>query len=148
MKTLKLVAVLLAALLPTMAWAASDMFLQIKLDKGESVIVQCSNGACATGPLAAGTWTVSVCSERGKLIPTNLALEYAIVGPRDSASGQASGKRQHGAITIHMEVSRAAPTNSITIEEAGTQLALGTTSAGVEAAQVKIGKSRSNIQNN
>jgi len=148
MKTLKLVAVLIAVLLPTMASAATDMFLQIKLDKGESVIVACSNGACATGPLAAGTWTVSVCTERGKPIPTNLALEYAIVSPRDMASGQASGKRQHGAVTIHKEISRAAPTNTITIDEAGTQLALGTTSVGVEAAQAKITKSRSNIQNN
>ena len=146
MKTLKFAAVLLAALLPGMASAATDMFLQIKLDKGESVIVQCSNGACATGPLAAGTWAVSVCTQRGKPIPTDLALEYAIVGPRDSATGQASGKRQHGAVTIQKEMSRAAPTNTITIDEAGTQLALGTTSAGVVMSKIGFDGSETPVQ--
>ena len=93
MKTIKLAAVLLVALLPGVALAASDMFLQIKPDKGESMIVHCSDGACATEALAAGTWTVSVCTARGKPIVADLDLDYAIVSPRDLSSGQATGKR-------------------------------------------------------
>ena len=152
MKSLKFAALLLACLLPGWAQAASDMFLQIKPEKGEAVIVRCVDGACATGPLAAGSWKVSVCSESGKPVPMDLDLEYAIVSPRDSASGMATGKRQHGTITIRKEIGRvaaaAAAGNTVTVEESGTQLAIGTTAAAVEAAQAKITKSRSNIQNN
>ena len=149
MKSLKLAALLVLCLLPGWAMAASDMFLQIKPEKGESLIVRCVDGACATGPMAAGAWKVSVCSESGKPIPTNLVLEYAIVSPRDSASEGATDNRQHGTITIRKEIIRgAAPADTVIVEESGTQLAIGTSSAAVEAAQAKITKSRSNIQNN
>jgi hypothetical protein len=98
--------------------------------------------------LAAGAWTVTVCTEAGKPVRTDLRLEYAIVSPRDSVSGMATGKRQHGDITIRKELGRSVAANTIIVEEAGTELAIGTTAGGVEAAQAKITKSRSNIQNN
>jgi hypothetical protein len=148
MNALKLLALLLASLLPGLASAAADMYLHIESGKGESAIVHCVDGACATGPLAAGAWTVTVCTAEGKTIRTDLRLEYAIVSPRDSTSGMASGKRQHGDITIRKDIGRSAAANTIIVEEAGTELAIGTTAAAVEAAQAKITKSRSNIQNN
>ena len=148
LSTTRLVAILLTALMPVVASASVDMFLQIKPEKGEARLVRCSDGSCASEPLPAGTWSVAVCTARGKVIPTDLSLEYAVVGPRDSASGMATGKRQHGSITITKEWDRAATGNRIAIQEDGTQLAIGTSGAAVEAAQAKIGKSRSNIQNN
>jgi hypothetical protein len=83
------------------------------------------------------------------VIPSNVNLEYAAVSPREAATGQASGKRMHKPLSITMQLGRSAPPqNTITIDETGVQLAIGATPQAVDAALVKIGKSRSNIQNN
>ena len=79
----------------------------------------------------------------------DMSLMYTVVSPRDSASGMATGKRMHKPLTLTMELGRGvAPGNVITIDVAGSQVAIGTNDANVDVAQAKITKSRSNIQNN
>lgn len=138
-----------ALLLPVMASAASDMFLQIKDAKGETRVVACAAGACVVNGLASGQYSVRVCDEQGKVVPSELALDYTIVSPREAQSGLATGKRMHKPFTITKELGRtAAAPDTIAIDEAGAQLVIGVSSAAVDAATAKIGKSRSNIQNN
>lgn len=140
---------LLALLLPALAAASSDMYLKIEGSKDEARVVRCPDGSCVVEPLAADQYSVLICDADGKVIPTDIKLAYAVVAPRDAASGQASGKRMHSGFTIRKELARGVkPGNRITIDEAGTQLAIGTSDQAVEAARGKISKSRSNIQNN
>ncbi len=136
-------------LLPALGFAASNMYLKIEDVKGESHIVQCVNGACVVPKLAAGNYTVQACDASGKVSMQDMSLMYAIVSPRDAASGMPTGKRMHKPLTLTMELGRGmAPGNVITIVDADSQVAIGTNDANVDAAQAKIGKSRSNIQNN
>jgi hypothetical protein len=138
-----------ALLLPALAFAASDLYLQIKDAKGEARVVLCPAGACVVDGLATGQYSVLVCDAQGKVIPSKISLEYTLVSPRDLATGQASGKRMHKPISITMEYGRGVPPqNTITIDEIGAHLAIGLTPEAVNAAVAKIGKSRSNIQNN
>jgi len=138
-----------ALLLPAISLSAVDMYLQIKDVKGEARVVACADGACVVGGLAVGTYTVLVCDAQGKVVPSNLTLDHTVVSPRDAATGQASGKRMHKPITITAEVGRSgAGQNSIAIDEPGVQAVIGASAAAVDAAVAKIGKSRSNIQNN
>ena len=151
MKSFKIrfLALCLALLLPAVSFAAVDMFLQIKPEKGEAQIVHCTDGSCVVPPLALGNYSVLVCDEHGKVIPTDIKLDYAVVSPRDHTSGQSSGKRVHSDITISKRtVEGAKPGNQITIDQAGSQLAIGISDEAVEAARAKITKTRSNIQNN
>jgi hypothetical protein len=138
-----------ALLLPVIASAAADMYLQIKDAKGETRVVQCAGGACVVDRLAPGQYTVLVCDAQGKVIPSAIKLEYTVVSPRDIATGQASGRRMHKPISITTEMGATAQSgNSIAIDEPGVQLAIGVTADAVDAAAAKISKSRSNIQNN
>lgn len=140
-----LVALCAALLVPAVASAAVDMFLQIKSAKGETRVVRCPDGAGVVEGLAAGQYSVLVCDAQGKVIPSDVALTYAIVSPRDPASGQATGKRMHKPITITKELSKGAkPANEIAIDEAGVHLAIGVSAAAVDAAAAKISKPRSN----
>jgi hypothetical protein len=136
-------------LLPALASAAADFYLQIKDAKGESRVVQCPAGACVVDGLAPGQYSVLVCDAQGKVIPSTVSLEYSVVSPRDVATGQSTGKRMHKPLSITMELSRGAPPqNTIAIDESGVHLAIGATPEALDAAVGKIGKSRSNIQNN
>lgn len=147
--TTRIAAACVALLLSVSASASSDMFLQIKPEKGDAKIVRCADGACVVDLPAAGKYSVRVCDSTGKVIPSDVSLDYSVVSPRDSASGQATGKRQHGSITITKEWNRrTAAANLIAIDEPGTQLVIGTSAEAVDAGQAKITKSRSNIQNN
>jgi len=143
----------IAALLPLVATAAADMYLQIKDAKGEARVVHCADGACVVDHLAPGPYSVLVCDAQGKVIPSDIKLESTTVGPRDLATGQSSGKRMHKPITILSSARVAAqpgasPGNEIAIDEPGVQLVIGVTADAVDAAAAKITKSRSNIQNN
>ena len=114
-----------------------------------SSIVRCTDGACVVPPLSAGKYSVLVCDAEGSIVPTDIKLDYAVVSPRDHTSGQSSGKRVHSDITISKRtVAGDKPGNQITIDVAGSQLAIGISDDAVEAARAKITKSRSNIQNN
>ncbi len=150
MKNFRLSLLALALLLlPVLSLAATNMYLKIEDVKGESQIVQCVNGACVAPKLPVGKYTVQVCDARGKVSMQDMSLMYAIVSPRDATSGLATGKRMHRPLTLTMELGRGVkPGNIITIDEAGSQVAIGTNAANVDAAQAKITKSRSNIQNN
>jgi hypothetical protein len=151
MKSLASIWVKLCALLllPTLVCAAADFYLQIKDAKGETRVVQCPAGACVVDALAPGQYSVLVCDAQGKVIPSTITLEYSVVSPRDLATGQSTGKRMHKPISITVELSRGAPPqNTITIDESGVYLAIGATPEALDAAVGKIGKSRSNIQNN
>ena len=143
------VALCAALLLPAVASAATDMFLQIKGVKGETRVVACPNGACVVTGLAPGKYSVLVCDAQGAVIPTDIALEYTVVSPRDAASGQASGKRMHKPITITKEWGRGAkPANEFAINEPGVHLAIGVSAEAVDAAAKTVTKTSSNIQNN
>jgi len=138
-----------ALLLPAVSLAAVDMYLQIKDAQGEARVVACADGACVVSGLAVGSYSVLVCDAQGKVVPSNLTLDHTIVSPRDPATGQASGKRMHKPLTLTMELGRsAAAQNTIAIDEPGVQVVIGVSTAAVDAAVAKIGKSRSNIQNN
>jgi len=65
----------------------------------------------------------------------------------DYAPGARLPVRPAGAITAEADRSSAAQT-SIGIDEPGVQVVIGVSTAAVDAAVGKIGKSRSNIQNN
>ena len=141
-----------ALLVPAFASAATDMFLQIKGVKGEARVVACPGGACVVTDLGPGKYSVLVCDAQGRVIPTDIALDYTVVSPRDAASGQASGKRMHKPLMLTKEWGRSAkPTNEIAIDEPGVQLAIGVSADAVDAAAAsaaKVTKTRSNIQNN
>lgn len=140
---------LCALLLPALSSAASDMYIKIDDIKGESQVVGCANGACVVPALSAGDYTVWIADAQGTVIPSNATLKYALVSPRDAASGLATGRRMHKPLKLTMELGRgAAPGNVIHIDEDGTQIAVGKNDEAVAAAQAKISKSRSNIQNN
>lgn len=136
-------------LLPAIALAASDFYLKLGDVKGEFRTVKCTNGVCVVPALKAGDYTVQVSDARGKVSMQDMSLMYTVVSPRDSASGMATGKRMHKPLTLTMELGRGvAPGNVITIDEAGSQVAIGTNDANVDAGVGEITKSRSNIQNN
>ncbi len=145
----RITALLFALLLPVAAAASSNMYLQITDANGEARVVECQSGACVADQLVAGQYSVLVCDAAGKVVPTNVTLDYTLVSPPDSASGETSDKRMHKPLTITAELDReATPGNQVTIEAAGQQLVIGVSAAAVDAGAAKIGKSRSNIQNN
>lgn len=143
----KLAIIAVALLMPTLASAA--MYLKLDTIKGEARVAQCDAGACVFDGVAPGTYSVQVCDKKGQVIPSNMGLEYSVVSPRDIRSGQASGKRMHKPLTMTMSMDRSAkPGNQIAIDEAGVVLVIGVSGQALDAAQAKITKSRSNIQNN
>lgn len=113
----------LLCLLPAMASAASDMYLKIKGVDGEPKIVACPGGVCVVDGLAPGKYSVEVCDARGTVIPSDLALGYAVISPRDAASGLPTGKRQHKPIRISSQ-SGGSPTNVIEVTAAGAQVSI------------------------
>ena len=136
-----------ALLLPMLASASADMYLKIESIKGESRVVHCDAGACVFDAVAAGTYSVQVCDEKGKVIPSDMGLDYSVKGPRDVSTGQSTGKRMHKPLTLSLDRS-AKPGNQVVIDEAGALLVIGVSAQAVDAAGAKITKSRSNIQNN
>ncbi|HJW28383.1 MAG TPA: type VI secretion system tube protein Hcp [Saprospiraceae bacterium] len=135
----------IAALLFTAnLYAAADYYLKIDGVKGESArIVRCPDGACVIDNLAPGSFSITVCDDKGNPITTNnfkLTVQFnpkeytvtksavresptkastggtgittatsEIVSPRDPASGQATGKRQHKPVTFVKEWDAATP---------------------------------------
>jgi hypothetical protein len=143
----------IATLLPLVATAAVDMYLQITNAKGQARVIRCSDGACVIEHLAPGSYFVLLCDAQGKVIPTDTTLDYTAVSPRDLATGQSSGRRMHKPITLTSS-SRvagqpaASPGNEVAIDEPGVLLVIGLTAGAVDAAAAKVTKTRSNIQNN
>ena len=69
-------------------------------------------------------------------MPPAEVASHAITGPRDAASGMATGKRMHKPFTITKEWSASSPLLRIAIDEPGVQVVL----------QCIINTSRSNIK--
>lgn len=114
-----------AMLVASSAFAAhSDMFLQIKAVNGVSRVVPCPDGACTVADLAPGEYTVSVCTADGKALPAEEMAKHTITSPRDPASGQATGKRQHKPISVTKEWSASSPLLRILIDEPGSSVTL------------------------
>jgi hypothetical protein len=94
--------------------------------------------------------------------------EFRVTGPRDAASGQASGKRMHKAFTVTKEWGAATPQlmamkttydikkvegtgarAKVTMEDSWSPISLSNSEdLCAAAATAKVTKSRSNIQNN
>lgn len=116
---------LLSALAPLAAFAASDMHIKFGGVKGESTIVHCPGGICTVTGLAAGTYQVQVCDEKGVPIRSSVALSHSVVSPRDAASGLATGKRQHKPLTITKEWSKSSPQLfSLVVTESGSSVTI------------------------
>ena len=113
-----------AMLVASSVFAAENMYLTIeKVKGGGKKVVPCPNGVCTISDLAPGEYTVSVCSAEGKAL-TDDSAKSAVISPRDVATGQSSGKRQHGSIRITKEWSASSPQLGIAIDEPGVQVAL------------------------
>lgn len=141
-----LILLLAALLLPTMASAALNAYLQIKDAKGSTRIVHVVDGTCTVEGLAPGTYSLLVCDEKGTIVPSDLELSYAVLTAREAGSGMATGRRQHSPIRITKKM-EAARTNEITVNEEGVRLVI-TAPTEPAARADKATKMRSNIQNN
>ena len=100
---------MLSALAPLAAVAASDMYIKIGDIKGESKVVHCPAGTCTVSGLAAGTYQVQVCDAKGVAVSSSVGLSHAVISPRDAASGLPTGKRQHKPMVISKEIDKSSP---------------------------------------
>lgn len=128
------------------SFAAVDMFIQIKDEKGK-VVSRCEvdkDGSFSCPKLPAGTYTASLewswgannsnathpgnSNGAGRTVsaaspentPSVVSFEYTVKSPRDAASGQASGRRQYKPLVIRKEIDKATPQLSfgtITVDE-------------------------------
>lgn len=107
------------------AFAASDMYIKLGDIKGESKVVHCPAGTCALSGLAAGTYQVQVCDEKGMAVSSNVALSHSVTSPRDAASGLATGKRQHKPLAITKEWNKSSPQLfSLVVTESGSSVTI------------------------
>lgn len=132
--------ILLSALAPLAAFAASDMHIKINDIKGESKIVHCPSGTCTVSGLAAGTYQVQVCDANGVAVSSSVALSHSITSPRDAASGLATGKRMHRPMTITKELDKSSPQLfSLVVTEPGSSVTIQPQAAVKESAPVSSG---------
>jgi hypothetical protein len=139
-----ILAIVLAAFTSS-SFAAVDMFLKIK-DLNGKVVSRCEvdkDGKFECPKLPAGTYTAAlewswgvnnggahgptpigtgktVSTENPENKPSVISFEYNVKAPRDVATGQASGKRQHKPILIRKEIDKATPQlsfGSFTVDE-------------------------------
>lgn len=92
--------ILLSALAPLTAVAASDVYIKFDDINGESKLVHCPGGTCTLGSMPAGTYQIQLTDEKGAPVSTGAELSYAVSAPRDAASGLPTGKRQHKPLRI------------------------------------------------
>jgi hypothetical protein len=119
------------------AFAALNMYLKFEHGRGgPKKIVHCPEGTCTVSDLAPGDYTVSVCTKEGGAVSSDEQASHTITSPRDPASGQATGKRQHKPHMIVKEWSASSPMLRITVEENGSPVVLKCT----------INTTRSNIK--
>lgn len=118
-----------ATFISSSSFAALNSYLQIKGSKGSTQIVSCPNGACVVPTLVADTYTVSVVDAQGKSVVVSSPMTCDVKSPRDSASGLATGKRQHKPFSLSTELS----SSSVVIAQDESNLAI-TCSSGTPPA--------------
>jgi hypothetical protein len=137
----------LSALVPFGALAASDMYIKIGDIKGESKIVHCPAGTCTVSDLAAGTYQVQVCDEKGNAFSSSVDLSQSIVSPRDAASGLPTGKRQHKPMIITKELDKASPKlYSLVVAESGSTVTIQPQTAASKTMGSSGGAGKVNVQ--
>lgn len=138
---------LLSAFAPLAAVAASDMYIKIGDIKGESRVVHCPAGTCTLSDLAAGTYQVQVCDEKGTAVSSSVELSQAIVSPRDAASGLPTGKRQHKPMTITKSVDKATPVlYNLVVPESGSTVTIQPQAAATKTTGSGGGAGKVNMQ--
>lgn len=126
MKTLlKFVLVSATLLASSAAFAAESVHLYLKLtsSSGKSRVVACPGGTCTLADLEPGAYSAIACDDHGTPLAPS-AARHAVVTAREASSGMATGKRQHGAITITKEWGAASPQLAFTVSAAGTPVCL------------------------
>lgn len=115
------------------AFAALNGYLKIEGKKGVVKIVKCMDGTCAIDGLDAGTYMVTLCDAKGTPhvleASGKITFTYDVKAPRDVATGQSSGKRQHKPITITKSFDKTKTENMITITENGSSITFKTMAA-------------------
>ncbi len=125
-KSIRTLLLLAACAFASTAFAAIDCYLKIE-GKGVSRTEHCPNGTCTVSNLAPGDYTVTACTKDGKPLDSSNTAALEIKSPRDVATGQSTGKRQHGEIKITKEWSSSAPTMKVTVPEQDCPLILNCT---------------------
>lgn len=118
------------------AFAALNCYLKIEGGKKKSQVVDCSSGTCTVADLAPGDYTVTACTADGKPLDADAAASFDVKSPRDVATGQSSGKRQHGVVKITKEWNASSPMLKVTISDQDAPLVL----------KASINTTRSNIK--
>jgi type VI secretion system secreted protein Hcp len=98
-------------------------------------------GAAATDPNAVSGTVAITGKKQGAFAPITLTgISHEIVSPRDSASGQATGKRQHKPITIIKEWGPSTPMllQALTTNESLTSVLIGLLRDGKPIATIKL----------
>jgi hypothetical protein len=129
MKKIILSIAMATTLFSTAAFSASDIHLQIKNSKGASQIVSCPSGTCVIPSLAADAYTVSVVDAQGKPVSAS-PISCDVKSPRDSASGLATGRRQHQPFSLSTELKSA----SVVVAQDESNLSITCSSSATPAS--------------
>lgn len=108
-KLISVSSLMLSVLFSANVLAAADMFIKISDVKGESRVISCPSGMCSLSDVAAGTYQVQVCDEKGGAVSSSVSLSQSVVSPRDAASGLATGKRMHKPMTFTKRLDKSSP---------------------------------------
>jgi len=127
MKTLKntqfiLAAIAMITLISAKTFAAVDAFIWFEDAKGAitKVKVNTKDGSFKSWGLVVGTYSMSFHISRQQVAKSvdrtssapsvsEVVVTYQIQSPRDAQSGMATGKRQHGMMTITKEIDKSTP---------------------------------------
>ncbi len=148
-KLISVSSLMLSVLFSANVLAAADMFIKISDVKGESRVISCPSGMCSLSDVAAGTYQVQVCDEKGGAVSSSVSLSQSVVSPRDAASGLATGKRMHKPMTFTKRLDKSSPQlfslvvvdsgSSVTIQpQAGVSEATAPVSSAVSGGKVNV----------
>ena len=98
------------------------------------------DGGAAADPNAIAGTVAIVAQKQGSINTTLTGFAHEIVSPRDLASGQATGNRQHKPITITKELDAATPKllQALVTNETLTSVLIGLLRNGQQVATVKL----------
>lgn len=114
---------------------AADMFIKVSDSKGVARVINCPSGVCAMNDLAADTYQVQVCDEKGKPTVSSVSLAHSVVSPRDAASGLATGKRSHKPLSLRKSLDKSSPPLfTFVVSEPGSQVTIHSSEQAVMPA--------------